>query len=110
MPTTRSEAAAPKVRVPIHPGEMLREEFMVPLGMSQVELADRLGISRRRVNEILMEKRGVSVDTALRLARLFGTTPQFWLNLQQNYDLLVARKIRGVIPLKAGRLKARGRG
>jgi addiction module HigA family antidote len=89
----------PKVRVPVHPGEMLREEFTRPLGLTQVELARRLGISRRRVNEILAEKRGISTDTALRLARLFGTTPQFWLNLQRDYDLLTARPVRGVTPL-----------
>jgi len=99
----------PKVRVPVHPGEMLREEFLVPLDLSQVELAERLGISRRRVNEILAEKRGITVDTALRLAQLFGTTPQFWLNLQQNYDLLTARKVRNVVPLKRRQAKAQAR-
>jgi len=74
-----------------------------------VELAERLGISRRRVNEILAEKRGITIDTALRLGQLFGTTPQFWLNLQQNYDLLTAPKVRDVVPLKRRQMKAQGR-
>lgn len=99
----------PRVRVPVHPGELLREEFVIPLGLSQVELAERLGISRRRVNEILSEKRGITVDTALRLAQLLGTTPQFWLNLQQNYDLLTAPRVRNVTPLRRGRVKAHRR-
>lgn len=66
---------------------MLREEFLVPLGMTQTELAERIGVSYPRVNEIVNGKRGVTPDTALRLATLFGTTPEFWLNGQRNWDL-----------------------
>jgi addiction module HigA family antidote len=66
---------------------MLREEFLKPLGMTQTELAERIGVSYVRVNELVNQKRGVTPDTALRLARLFGTTPEFWLNGQRNWDL-----------------------
>ncbi len=72
---------------PTHPGEMLLEEFLKPLGMSQVELSQRLGVSYPRVNELIHAKRGVTPDTALRLERLFGMEAQFWLNLQQTWDL-----------------------
>lgn len=66
---------------------MLREEFLKPLGMTQTELAERIRVSYVRVNELVNEKRGVTPDTALRLSRLLGTTPEFWLNGQQNWDL-----------------------
>lgn len=66
---------------------MLREEFLVPLGMTQTELAERIGVSYVRINELVNEKRGITPDTALRLARLLGTTPEFWLNGQRNWDL-----------------------
>ena len=72
---------------PTHPGAMLLEEFLKPLGMSQVELAARIGVSFPRVNEIIHAKRGVTPDTAPRLERLFGMEAQFWLNLQSHYDL-----------------------
>jgi antitoxin HigA-1 len=75
---------------PTHPGEILLEEFLQPLDMSQRELARRLGVEPRRVNELIHGKRSVTADTALRLARLFGTTPTFWLNLQMRYELDVA--------------------
>lgn len=71
----------------VHPGEMLREEFLVPLGLSQVEAARELGISANRLNEIVRGKRGITADTALRLARRFGTTPQVWMHLQADWDL-----------------------
>lgn len=77
----------PEKRPPTHPGEMLREEFLEPLGMSQTELADRIRVSYPRVNELVNGKRGVTPDTALRLSRLFATTPEFWLNGQRNWDL-----------------------
>ena len=77
----------PAKRPPTHPGEMLRQEFLVPLEMTQTELADRIGVSYPRVNEIVNGKRGITPDTALRLSRLFGTSPEFWLNGQQNWDL-----------------------
>jgi addiction module HigA family antidote len=77
----------PTHRAPTHPGEMLREEFLVPLGVTQVAAAERLGIPLQRLNEIVRGRRGVTPDTALRLARLLGTSPEFWLNLQLAWDL-----------------------
>ena len=77
----------PKNGPPTHPGQMLLEEFLRPLGMTQTELADRIHTSYPRVNELVNGKRGVTPDTALRLAKLFGTTPEFWLNGQRNWDL-----------------------
>jgi addiction module HigA family antidote len=71
----------------IHPGEILREEFLAPLGLGQVDAARRLGISLNRLNEIVLGKRRVTADTALRLARLFKTSPQFWMRLQADWDL-----------------------
>jgi len=75
---------------PVHPGEVLLEEFLRPLQMSQNRLALDIGVPARRINEIVLHKRSVTADTALRLARYFGTTPQFWLGLQTDYDLDVA--------------------
>ena len=75
---------------PIHPGEVLLEEFLKPMGLSQNRLALSIGVHPRRINEIVLGKRSVSADTALRLARFFGSTPQFWLGLQTDYDLDVA--------------------
>ena len=72
---------------PIHPGEVLREEFLIPLGMSAHALALELRVPAPRINDIVRERRAVTPDTALRLARYFGTTPQFWMNLQTSYDL-----------------------
>lgn len=80
-------AAEPRVFGPVHPGEILQEEFLEPLGWSQNELARRLGISPRRVNEIILRKRAVTANTALRLARLFDMSPEFWLGLQSRYEL-----------------------
>lgn len=76
---------------PIHPGEILQEEFLRPLGLSQNRLGIDLGVPPQRVGDIVRGRRGVTADTALRLARYFGTTPQFWLNLQSRYELDVAR-------------------
>jgi addiction module HigA family antidote len=76
---------------PIHPGEILREEFMRPRGLSQNGLARALSVPPRRVNEIVLEKRGISADTALRLARYFGTSAEMWAGLQADYDLRLAR-------------------
>jgi addiction module HigA family antidote len=78
-------------RKPVHPGEMLREEFLVPLGLSANKLAMELRVSVTRISEIVNERRGVTADTALRLARYFGMTPEFWLNLQKSYELSVAK-------------------
>ena len=72
---------------PIHPGEILLEEFLKPLGFSQYRLAHDIGVPPRRINEIVHGKRAITANTALRLARYFGTTAQFWLNLQTRYDL-----------------------
>jgi len=72
---------------PIHPGEILREEFLEPLGMSASALSMELRVPAPRINDVVRERRGVSADTALRLARFFNTTPQFWLNLQTSFDL-----------------------
>ena len=72
---------------PIHPGEILKEEFLEPLGLSQYRVAVDISVPPRRINEIVHGKRSISADTALRLARYFGTTDRFWLNLQTHYDL-----------------------
>jgi len=76
----------------IPPGEMLLEEFLKPLGLGQVEAARRLGISLNRLNEIVLGKRGISADTAIRLGRLLRTSPQFWMRLQADWDLHEAMK------------------
>lgn len=72
---------------PIHPGEILLEEFLNPLGISQYRLAKEISVPPRRINEIVHGKRGISADTALRLSRFFGTSERFWLNLQLRFDL-----------------------
>src|SRR5438552_2740543 len=76
---------------PIHPGEILREEFMKPRGLSQNALARALNVPPRRINEIVLEKRGITADTALRLARFFGTSAEMWAGLQADYALRLAR-------------------
>jgi addiction module HigA family antidote len=76
---------------PIHPGEVLREEYMIPLRLSSNALAKALGVTPARINDIVRERRGITGDTALRLARYFGTDAQSWLNLQAAYDLRVAQ-------------------
>ena len=77
---------------PIHPGEIIKEEYLEPLGMSSNALAIALRVPASRINDVVRQKRGVSIDTALRLARYFNSTAQFWLNLQNNYDLKMARQ------------------
>lgn len=74
-------------RKPTHPGEMLREEFLPDFGLTVAKTAELLHVSRQTVNELVRERRSVSADMAVRLARLFGTTPQYWLNMQRNVDL-----------------------
>jgi addiction module HigA family antidote len=74
---------------PVHPGEVLLEEFLKPMSISQNRLALSIGVPARRINEIVLGKRAITADTALRLARFFGTSPQFWLGLQTDYDLEV---------------------
>ena len=76
---------------PIHPGDVLQEEYLAPLGISQYRLARAIGVPPRRINEIVHGKRGISTDTALRLARYFATSERFWLNLQSRYDIEVER-------------------
>jgi addiction module HigA family antidote len=80
---------------PIHPGEHLREDFMKPLGLSSNALARALEVTPTRINDILRERRGITADTALRLARFFGTDAQSWLNLQSHYDVQCAEDIAG---------------
>ena len=77
---------------PVHPGEILRDDFLRPMGLSVYGLARALRISRPRVNDVVLGRRAVSVDTALRLGRYFGTTPEFWIHLQTRYDLDVAER------------------
>ena len=76
---------------PPHPGQIIKEEYVVPLGMSVNGLAKELGIGAARLNEIVRGRRGITADTVLRLARYFGTTPELWLNLQAFYDLRIAQ-------------------
>jgi len=75
---------------PVHPGEVLMEDFLKPMGLSQNRLALSIGVHPRRINEIVLGKRGISADTALRLAKFFGTSPDVWLGLQKDYELDVA--------------------
>jgi addiction module HigA family antidote len=77
---------------PVHPGEVLLEEFLKPMGLSQNRLALSIGVSPRRINEIVLGKRSITADTALRLARYFDMSPQFWLGLQMDYDLDVTEE------------------
>lgn len=81
-----------KTLSPLHPGEVLREEFMEPLELTAYALADLCGLPRTRIERIEREESGISADTALRLGKYFGTTPEFWTNLQSKYDLDLARK------------------
>jgi addiction module HigA family antidote len=115
--TTSPVARTAKSRTaPIHPGKMLREEFLVPMGLSANALALAIGVPATRVGEIVNERRGISADTALRLGRYFRMTPEFWMNLQSHFDLETARdaaekKIRqsvkpAPIDRKTGALKA----
>lgn len=90
---------ARKKLAPVHPGEVLLEEFLKPLGLSQYRLATDISVPPRRINEIVHGKRGITADTALRLARYFGTSEHFWLNLQARHDLEVEKDRLG------GRLK-----
>lgn len=80
---------------PVHPGEVLLEEFLKPMGISQNRLAINIGVPARRINEVVLNKRGVSADTALRFERFFGTSAEFWLGLQSQYDLDVAAEELG---------------
>ena len=98
--------AADTVMGPVHPGEMLLEEFLRPLGVSQYLLAKEIQVPARRINEVVHGQRRVSADTALRLARFFGTSERFWINLQSRYDVEVEKdrlgdSLDGIRPLTA---------
>ncbi len=83
--------ATDTIMAPVHPGEILLEEFLKPFGISQYQLAKAVAVPARRINEIVHGQRRISADTALRLARYFGTSEQFWMNLQARYDLEVEK-------------------
>ncbi len=96
----------PKKLPPLHPGEVLREEFLVPLKLTAYRLASALNVPRTRIERICREEIGITADTALRLARYFGTSPDFWLHLQSDYDketaeLALAEEIKAIEPMKA---------
>lgn len=90
----------------IHPGEVLLEEFLEPLGISQNALARAIGVPPRRINEIVLGKRGITADTAVRLAVALGTSERFWLGLQADYELEEAHRALGDLPSKIQRLAA----
>ena len=90
----------PKNRTPSHPGEILLEEFLRPLGVTQVDFAAHIGVPLQRVNEIVRKKRGISPETAWLFAGALGTTPEFWVNLQAAHDLAVSRPARPVRRLR----------
>jgi len=79
-----------KKMTPVHPGEILREEFMLPMGLTSYRIAKDIGVPLPRIHDIVKGKRGISADTALRLGRYFGTTPDIWVNIQARYDLDIA--------------------
>lgn len=81
-----------KVLPPVHPGEILKEEFLAPLALSAGALARRIGVPRTRIERVVKEETPITTDTALRLAKVFGTSPEFWTNLQSLYDLKIAEK------------------
>ena len=85
---------------PVHPGEILREEYLVPLNMTASALSKKLGVTASRINEIVKEQRGITPETALRLERCFGGDAQSWMNLQTMYDLKIAEKAKAKIILK----------
>jgi antitoxin HigA-1 len=89
----------PSNRIPTHPGEILVEEFLRPLGITQVAFARHIGVPLQRVNEIVKTKRGVSPETAWLFSHALGTTPEFWLNLQTNYDLARSRPEKDIPPI-----------
>ena len=90
----------PKHRIPTHPGEILLEEFLIPLEVTQVAFAKHIGVPVQRINELIRGKRGVTPETAWLLAQALGTTPQFWINLQTNFDLAVNRPKKTVRRLR----------
>lgn len=100
---------APRRMAPTHPGEILLKEFLEPLGISQYRLAKDISVPPRRINEIVHGRRGISADTALRLARYFDTTERFWLNLQTRFDLEVEKdRLKGRLAREVIRLRRVG--
>lgn len=91
----------PDNRIPTHPGVILSQEFLAPLGITQVALAAHLGVPVQRINELVRGKRGVTPETAWLLAQAFNTTPEYWINLQAAHDLARSRPAQAVRPLKA---------
>ena len=98
----------PKLLTPIHPGEIIREEILIPLAMSVNQLAKHLAVDAARLNDIVRGRRGITADTALRLGRYLGTTPEFWLKLQVHYELRVARQAKQKEIERAVRPRFRG--
>ena len=94
---------APKKLAPVHPGEVLAEDFLKPLSLTQTRLAEHIGVTVQRVNEIVNGRRGISAETAWLLAQAFGTSPRFWLNIQSQYDLATRRPKRRVRKLAGTR-------
>ena len=84
-----------RIMRPIHPGEILMNEFLMPMGITQYRLAKAINVPARRINEIVHSKRGITANTALRLSRYFGTTEQFWMNLQVRYDMELEKDLLG---------------
>ena len=99
-PITTSQTMLPKNRIPTHPGEILLEEFLNPLGVTQTQFADHIGVPIQRVNEIVRGRRGVSSETAWFFAEALGTTPEFWMNLQALHDLVLNRPKKGIKRLR----------
>jgi addiction module HigA family antidote len=99
----------PENRIPTHPGVILSQEFLVPLGISQVAFAAHLGVPVQRINELIRGKRGVTPDTAWLLSQALNTTPEFWINLQTAYDLARSRPLEPVERLAAASSRCRGR-
>jgi antitoxin HigA-1 len=96
----------PTNRTPTHPGEMLLEEFLTPMGLTQRELADAIHVPYQRINDLVNGRRGMTPNTALRLAKYFGNTPAFWMNLQLRWDLYFAQQaekqiLKGILPYRA---------
>jgi antitoxin HigA-1 len=107
--TTKSRSVGRRAHPPIHPGEVLEEEFLKPLGLSQYRIAKDISVPPRRINEIVHGLRGISADTALRLARYFATSEEFWMNLQAHYDLEVEKdRLRGRLKKEVAVLKRAG--
>jgi addiction module HigA family antidote len=96
----------PKDRIPTHPGEVLQEEFLAPLHLSQLAFARHIGVSARSVSDIIHARRKVTPDMAWLFAQVFGTTPEFWMNLQNNYDLARSRPKKQVRKLQIAELPA----